>query len=283
MTTTASVAVLGRRDRAKREKRDRILRAAGDLFSRQGYAATTTAQIAEAADVAHGTLFRYATTKAELLLMVGNERIAGILEGRLGARPSSANPGAGPTGASPTAVLPSTPTSPSSPAGDARTADPVDALLAILSPIAVDAIDVANLAAYQRFVLDGRGGQAHRDAAVALLETLERRIADLLEAHWLVVHARRASSAGTGESAAPLVAPSAPSAPSALGAARAVYACLHVQILHAERTGDDAAAFLDGLREQCDVIARGYLATPPNPARGRSNGRASAPHEGRSA
>ena len=47
------------------DKNRRILRAAADLFDRYGYAAVTTQQFADRADVAAGTGFRYAQTKAE--------------------------------------------------------------------------------------------------------------------------------------------------------------------------------------------------------------------------
>jgi len=69
-----SVSEPGRRERNKQDKQDRIFTAAAELFAQHGYAAVTTQQIADRADVAIGTLFRYAATKAELLLMVYNER-----------------------------------------------------------------------------------------------------------------------------------------------------------------------------------------------------------------
>ncbi|WP_197511023.1 helix-turn-helix domain-containing protein [Tessaracoccus coleopterorum] len=66
---------MGRRDRNKAAKRAAISRAAARLFAEQGFAATTTQQVAVEADVAEGTLFRYAGTKQELLLMVVNEHL----------------------------------------------------------------------------------------------------------------------------------------------------------------------------------------------------------------
>jgi AcrR family transcriptional regulator len=48
----------------------RIARAAAELFHQHGFNATTMEQIAERADVAKGTLFLYAKTKARLLLLV---------------------------------------------------------------------------------------------------------------------------------------------------------------------------------------------------------------------
>ena len=63
-------APLGRRERNKRVKRARIVAAARKLFAAQGFFETTTFQIAEAADIGTGTLFLYARTKEELLVMV---------------------------------------------------------------------------------------------------------------------------------------------------------------------------------------------------------------------
>lgn len=60
----------GRRERNKREKKARIVRAAHELFHSQGFAETTTSQIAEAADIGAGTLFLYARSKEDLLIMV---------------------------------------------------------------------------------------------------------------------------------------------------------------------------------------------------------------------
>lgn len=77
---------VGRRERNKAEKQRRIQRAAAELFAEHGYAGTTTQQVAAGADVADGTLFRYAATKAELLLMVVNHQLAPRLaEGRAAA------------------------------------------------------------------------------------------------------------------------------------------------------------------------------------------------------
>lgn len=60
----------GRRERNKLEKRARIVSAARALFRRKGFAETTTQQIAEAADIGTGTLFLYANSKEDLLVMV---------------------------------------------------------------------------------------------------------------------------------------------------------------------------------------------------------------------
>ncbi len=68
--TEEKAATPGRRERNKLEKRGRIVAAARDLFERQGFASTTTQQIADAADIGTGTLFLYARTKEDLLVMV---------------------------------------------------------------------------------------------------------------------------------------------------------------------------------------------------------------------
>jgi AcrR family transcriptional regulator len=60
----------GRRERNKLQKRSRIVAAARKLFQSQGFAETTTLQIADAADIGTGTLFLYARSKEDLLVMV---------------------------------------------------------------------------------------------------------------------------------------------------------------------------------------------------------------------
>lgn len=50
------------------KRRQRILEAALDLFSRQGFHRTSTRQIAQAAGVAEGTIFNYFATKKDLLV-----------------------------------------------------------------------------------------------------------------------------------------------------------------------------------------------------------------------
>ncbi|MEB4616014.1 TetR/AcrR family transcriptional regulator, partial [Leucobacter sp. M11] len=63
----------GPRERNRQERSARIQGAARDLFSAQGYAATTTQQIADRAGLPIATLFRYARSKAELLILVTND------------------------------------------------------------------------------------------------------------------------------------------------------------------------------------------------------------------
>lgn len=66
---------MGRRERSKLEKRARIVAAARALFASQGFEATTTQQITAAADIGAGTLFLYAKSKEDLLLMVFKEEM----------------------------------------------------------------------------------------------------------------------------------------------------------------------------------------------------------------
>lgn len=72
---------VGRGERAKGDKRERIMAAARQLFAERGVSGVTTQQIAGRADAAIGTLYRYAATKAELLIMVQNEKFAAAIDG----------------------------------------------------------------------------------------------------------------------------------------------------------------------------------------------------------
>lgn len=71
---------IGRRERNKRDKLERIIAAARDLFDTYGVDAVTTQQIADQADIGTGTLFLYAKSKSELLLMVQNSGYVAALE-----------------------------------------------------------------------------------------------------------------------------------------------------------------------------------------------------------
>lgn len=68
--TASAAPPNGRRERNKLEKRARIVAAARRLFAEKGFTATTTLEIAEAADIGTGTLFLYARSKEDLLIMV---------------------------------------------------------------------------------------------------------------------------------------------------------------------------------------------------------------------
>ncbi|MEV8327083.1 TetR family transcriptional regulator [Kitasatospora sp. NPDC056731] len=89
--TTAAAAAqsetprLGLRERKKIETRQTIRRAAYRLFAEQGYDATPVEQIAEAAGVSPSTVFRYFTTKEDIVLTDEQDP---LLEAGLRARPA---------------------------------------------------------------------------------------------------------------------------------------------------------------------------------------------------
>lgn len=70
---------VGRRERNKQEKLDRITAAAAALFAEHGVDEVTTQQVADMADIGTGTLFLYAKNKGELLLLVQNSTYADAL------------------------------------------------------------------------------------------------------------------------------------------------------------------------------------------------------------
>jgi len=72
----------GRRERHRAETRERIFRAALQLFAERGYQETTVEDITEAADVGKGTFFNYFRTKEHVLAQYGEERVAAV-EGAL--------------------------------------------------------------------------------------------------------------------------------------------------------------------------------------------------------
>jgi TetR/AcrR family transcriptional regulator len=78
-TSSAGPSRAGRRERNKQEKLDRIMAAATALFAERGVGEVTTQEIADRADIGTGTLFLYAKTKGELLLMVQNSLYADAL------------------------------------------------------------------------------------------------------------------------------------------------------------------------------------------------------------
>ena len=73
MAAAGNLRIVGRAERNKRDKRERIVAAARELFRSKGFEATTTGEIAERADVGKGTLFFHARSKDELLVMVFQE------------------------------------------------------------------------------------------------------------------------------------------------------------------------------------------------------------------
>ncbi|EGD56409.1 TetR/AcrR family transcriptional regulator [Gordonia neofelifaecis] len=141
----------GRRDRNMQEKRDRIFAAAAELFAEKGYDAVTTREVSDRADVAAGTLFRYASSKVELLLMVYNEQFRLSLE-----------------------------------AGEERSGqagDVIDRLLAVVDPILRSAaMRPENAAAYQRELIFGAQSEPHRAAGIELVRLTEAALGRVLAA-----------------------------------------------------------------------------------------------------
>lgn len=82
---TASKETLSVRERGKQRRRIRIKEAAREVFVEFGYEASTTREIADRADVSQGTLFAYAPTKSELLLMIINDDLEVLRADQFGA------------------------------------------------------------------------------------------------------------------------------------------------------------------------------------------------------
>jgi len=81
----------GRRARRSVETRERLFRAALDLFARKGFTETTVEDITEAADVGKGTFFNYFPSKDHILLAFGEMQLSklqsAIAEARAGQEP----------------------------------------------------------------------------------------------------------------------------------------------------------------------------------------------------
>jgi AcrR family transcriptional regulator len=80
-----------RRARQSADIRERLYRAALQLFAERGYQKTTVEDITEAADVGKGTFFNYFPTKEHVLATYGEERVAAmeraLEEAKSGKRP----------------------------------------------------------------------------------------------------------------------------------------------------------------------------------------------------
>lgn len=143
---------LGRRERNKQEKLDRITAAASELFAQHGIEDVTTQQIAEKADIGAGTLFLYAKTKGELLLLVQNTHYAEALErGRADAE-----------------ELP----------------DALDAVMAIVRPIVeCNRVQVDNGRTYLREMAFGDPTEPRHGEALAIVAQTEQAVAATLTRH----------------------------------------------------------------------------------------------------
>lgn len=140
---------LGRRERNKQEKLDRITAAARELFSKHGVDEVTTQQIADRADIGTGTLFLYAKTKGELLLLVQNDSYVDALErGRAAAE---------------------------------STPDPLDAVMAIVSEVVeCNRVQVENGRTYLREIVFGDPNEPYHREALSLTVQTEQAMADVL-------------------------------------------------------------------------------------------------------
>ncbi len=140
---------VGRRERNKQAKLERIITAASELFGKHGVDEVTTQQIADKADIGTGTLFLYAKTKGELLLLVQNAQYAASLErGRAAAE-----------------TIP----------------DALDAVLAIVRPIVeCNRSQIENGRTYLREMVFGDPEEPHHAEALTIAGQTEEAIAAVL-------------------------------------------------------------------------------------------------------
>ncbi|MDP1795654.1 MAG: TetR family transcriptional regulator [Acidimicrobiales bacterium] len=82
---------LGRRERKKQQTRDELIAAAAKLFAERGFDETTTADIADAADVSQRTFFRHFSSK-EAVLYGNDEELADAFYDAIMARPARETP-----------------------------------------------------------------------------------------------------------------------------------------------------------------------------------------------
>jgi len=75
MLGTSTSIPSNRRKRQSLERRERLFRAALDLFARKGFAETTVEDITNAADLGKGTFFNYFPSKEHILLAFGEMQL----------------------------------------------------------------------------------------------------------------------------------------------------------------------------------------------------------------
>jgi AcrR family transcriptional regulator len=80
LPTPAALPHPGRRERGKQEKLARIRAAARRLFARHGFERTTTREISAEADIGAGTLFLYAPTKEDLLVLIFEDSVGRTID-----------------------------------------------------------------------------------------------------------------------------------------------------------------------------------------------------------
>ncbi|WP_426977355.1 TetR/AcrR family transcriptional regulator [Pseudarthrobacter sp. O4] len=146
---SSPVQAPGRRERNKQQKLERITAAARELFTEYGVDDVTTQQIADRADVGTGTLFLYAKTKGELLLLVQNSSYVDALErGRAAAE---------------------------------NIPDALDAVMAIVRPVVeCNRTQVDNGRTYLKEIVFGDPQEPHHRDALALTVQTEEAIAAVL-------------------------------------------------------------------------------------------------------
>ena len=84
-TRETAAPLPGRRERKRLETRERIFRAAMELFGRHGFFATTVEDITEAADVGKGTFFNYFPSKEQLFSVLYELQLKRVSEARAAA------------------------------------------------------------------------------------------------------------------------------------------------------------------------------------------------------
>src|SRR6202142_3797161 len=75
MKASLHPSLSNRRERRSAEIRERLFRAALDLFAQKGFAETTVEDITNAADVGKGTFFNYFPSKDHILLAFGEMQL----------------------------------------------------------------------------------------------------------------------------------------------------------------------------------------------------------------